>query len=242
MAISPEGTVLWAGSDSGMVLEFSCDGLQKRRFLAHKGGVTCLAVTKGRLATGGRDGLVRCWCPETLAMLFQQAAPGNRVRTLRIDCARQTIRALTTNGQAKSWCWDGSPANTCERFEAQDIQAEPGTVLVGGLCLRAVGARIEAWARQGKAWEAVLPGFDRATAIAASEEDVWIAGRGARRAGLLARFSLGQRERADTWELPYTAACLAFWRDDRTLYAGGRGRIFAIELPRAERICPRSPE
>lgn len=186
---------LWAGADSGVVVEFAYEGLALRRFHAHKGGVTCLAISGGLLVTGGNDGHVRVWSREALDCRSQLAAPGRRVRALLVD--ETEIRVLATNGKAMAWRLDGTPL-----------------------------ARGEDWP---DATSSPPAGFDAVSAVVQGERATWIAGRGAQRAGLLARVELAGL--AQTWRLPYSAACLAFWGDERTLYAGGNGRVFAIELP-----------
>jgi hypothetical protein len=182
-----------------VIVEFAFEGLELRRFHAHKGGVTCLAMAKGELITGGCDGHVRIWSRETLDCRAQLVAPGNRVRSLIVDDDEKEIWAGSTNDKTLAWRLDGTPFARAEGL----TDARP-----------------------------VAPdGFDEVSAFVEGKRLTWIAGRGAQRAGLLASVERAEPTRTMRWRLPYSAACLAFSRDERTLYAGGNGRLFAIDLP-----------
>lgn len=223
---------LWAGGDAGMVVEYGFEGLPLRRFHAHKGGVTCLAIAKGKLLSGGNDGHVVVWSTETLACLAGFPAPGKRVHAVRVDAVRGTVWALGRNGHSRVWRLAGAPVAIHEdRIPTRDILDEAGAVDMGGLSLRAVRDRVEAWTRQGMAWDVALAGIDRATAIAGTGKAMWVAGRGPQRSGLLARVPLADPTQVTCWRLPYAVACLTFWRGEGTVYAGGNGRLFAIDLP-----------
>lgn len=76
LAVSREGDVLWAGTDSGVVLELGLPtGVILRRFHAHKGGVTAVRAHRGRLLTCGKDGAVRLWDVRRLGCVRARRTP-----------------------------------------------------------------------------------------------------------------------------------------------------------------------
>ncbi len=235
-AIAPslEGAVIWAGADAGVLLEVGRGGPLIRRIHAHKGGVTCLAVSKGILVTGGNDGRVRVWSSESLECLSQWEAPGKRAHAVRIDPSRGTVWSLGRNGWSAEWSLGGVATRPpCdEGSEARrDLEDEVGAVTFGDLCVRTVGRRAEGWSREGKVWEVDLPGFKWAEAMAGIGEVVWIAGRNQDRMVLLARVLCADPTKARTAFLPYGATSLATAGEANVLIAGGAGRIFAIDVP-----------
>lgn len=184
---------LWAGGDAGMVVEYGFEGLPLRRFHAHKGGVTCLAVAKGKLLSGGNDGHVRIWSTETLACLSQLPMRGKRIGEIHVDVVQGVGWAIARNGSIAMWRLDGEPV---------PIYHPPGT-----------------------------GPYAAPPAMAGMGDVTCLAGRDGNRSGLLLRWSASSPEKEGTWRLPYAVACLTFWRGEGTLYAGGNGRLFAIDLP-----------
>ncbi|MEK7867419.1 MAG: hypothetical protein AAB434_12120 [Planctomycetota bacterium] len=205
LAVTGDGP-LWAGADSGMVVEFDFEGVPLRRFHAHKGGVTCLAIAKGVLVSGGNDGHVRIWSTESLACLSQLSTQARRIGRVRLDMDQGVVWALARNGSFAQWRLNGEPL----------------------LSVDCEGAAQDHWRVMDGIADLLL---DSGSAVARTGDVTWIAGRDANRAGVLTRRTNSISEEAQSWRLPYAVACLTPWKGEGTLYAGGNGRLFAIDLP-----------
>ncbi len=224
---------LWAGTDSGVIVEFAYEGLEVRRFHAHKGGVTCLDAHGDLLLSGGKDGHVRLWNSSSLSLVLQTEAPGRTVLGVEIlpwevvNCV-----AWTTSGRVARW------DNSGKRLDAYptppDSLRYPGVLGAtrGVLDVRAFEDRLETFDQVTKEQTSMrLEELARIRAQAGTDATMAVLGRGRMREEILTLLELPSLRRLGTWRLPYGGACLAYWRHERTLYAGGNGRVFAIDLP-----------
>lgn len=238
LAADSSGDLLWAGADSGVVLEIRLpEGAVLRRFHAHKGGVNAISHSEGRVATGGNDGHVRVWEPARLECLLTLRAPGKRVHSVDLSTSQPgEVSVLTFGGWRAAWDLAGRPTmeSVCLGPQAVEDLHRGAWPISDGQRLVAVGdgavrlAMVESITEQ----ETIpLPIACEPLARACRQKRVHVVGRLSDRKHVLLALDLETRAFAGPWLLPYGVACLTFWRGEGTLYAGGNGRLFAIDLP-----------
>ena len=101
LAVSADGSKLFAGSAEGKILQWKpADGMLERTFEAHKGEVSALAVSPNgqQLLSGGADKTLKQWNPADGALL-RSLELSAEIRGLSITSDSQRLLAACKNGE-----------------------------------------------------------------------------------------------------------------------------------------------
>ena len=200
------------------------------------GKIRALAVTSdGPLWAGCDAGMVIEYGFEGLPLRRFHAHKGG-VRCLAI--AKGVLVSGGNDGHVRIWstetlaCLSQLPMRG-KRIDTIRVDVDRGTVWA-----RARSGSAAKWSLDGEPVSSCdcrgaeqTQGFEQASAMVRVGDVAWVAGLDANRSVLLTRQVGDDPTQTRSWRLPYAAACLTIWRGEGTLYAGGNGRLFAIDLP-----------